>query len=144
MEIYSHEKYEFFKEIINIDIDEIMDKWYHLNKDKEFYELYKHFILIGMSKKDLLELEDEDEMVKKIKNEVFRLNSDSNFYQFLTDEEDKEILRNDYLKQGIKQGIEQGIEQTNINNARSMKLKNIPINIINEITGLDTKLIASL
>ena len=83
-------------------------------------------------------------MVKKIKNEVFRLNSDSNFYQFLTDEEDKEILRNDYLKQGIKQGIEQGIEQTNINNARSMKLKNIPINIINEITGLDTKLIASL
>ena len=51
MEIYSYEKYEFFKKIVNIDIDENIDKWYYLNKDKEFYELYKRFILIGMSKK---------------------------------------------------------------------------------------------
>ena len=51
-------------------------------------------------------LEDGDDMVKKIKNEIFRLNNDSNFYQFLTDEEDKEMLKNVYLEQGITKEIE--------------------------------------
>ena len=47
-----------------------------MNKDKKFYEKYKHFLLIGMTKEDLLMLEDGDDMVKKIKNEIFRLNND--------------------------------------------------------------------
>ena len=89
-----------------------------------------------MTKEDLLMLEDGDDMVKKIKNEIFRLNNDSNFYQFLTDEEDKEMLKNAYL--------EQGIEQANIDNARKMKLRNMSYDVIGDITGLDAKLIASL
>ena len=144
MDINTHNNYEFFKEIINIDIDQFIDKWYHLDKDKNYYEMYKHFLLIGMSKKDLQELEDEDEMVKKIKDEVFKLNSDPNFYQLFTDEEDREILRNDYFKQGIKQGIEQGIEQNKIANARKMKQHNISYDLIGDITGLDSSLIANL
>ena len=84
--IKSKELYPFFKEIINIDINTYIDKWYNLNKDKDFYEKYKHFLLIGMSKKDLLELEDNDIMVKKIIDEIIKLNQDPNFYQFLTDE----------------------------------------------------------
>ena len=59
-----------------------------------------------MTKEDLLMLEDGDNMVKKIKNEIFRLNNDSNFYQFLTYEEDKEMLKNAYLEQGITKEIE--------------------------------------
>ena len=53
MNIKSKELYPFFKEIINIDIDGFIDKWYNLNKDKDFYEKYKHFLLIGMSRDDL-------------------------------------------------------------------------------------------
>lgn len=143
-EIEKNDPYKFFKEIINVDIDTIIYKWYNMNKDKEFYEKYKHFLLIGMTKEDLLMLEDGDDMVKKIKNEIFRLNNDSNFYQFLTDEEDKEMLKNAYLEQGIEKGLIQGIEQNKIDNARKMKLRNMSYDVIGDITGLDAKLIASL
>lgn len=50
MEIHTYQKYGFFKEIINIDIDNYIDEWYNLNKDQEYYKKYKHFILIGMKK----------------------------------------------------------------------------------------------
>ena len=156
MFIKSKELYPFFKEIINIDIDSYIDKWYNLNKDKDFYEKYKHFLLIGMSEKDLLELEDNDFMVKKIKDEVIKLNQDPKFYQFLTDEEDLEILRNSYYSKGIKEGIQegilegihegklQGIQENKISNARKMKSNNLSFDLISDITGLDKALIASL
>ena len=48
------------------------------------------------------------------------------------------------LEQGIAKGLEQGIVEANLNNARKMKLENIPIALINKITGLDTKVIMSL
>ena len=144
MNIKSKEPYQFFKEIINIDIDGFIDKWYNLNKDKEFYEKYKHFLIIGMSKDDLIELEDNDIMVKKIKDEVIKLNQDPKFYQFLTDEEDLEILRNSYYSKGIKEGIQEGIQETSISNAKKMKDKNLSFDLISDITGLDKTLIASL
>ena len=101
-----------------------------------------------MSKEDLLDLEDDDIMVKRIKDEVIKLNQAPNFYQFLTDEEDLEILRNSYYSRGIKEGIEegklQGIQETKISSARRMKDKNLSLNLISDITGLDKALIASL
>ena len=145
MNIKSNELYPFFKEIINIDIDGFIDKLHNLNKDKDFYKEYKHFLLIGMSKEDLLELEN---MVKRIKDEVIKLNQDPKFYQFLTDEEDLEILRNSYYSKGIKEGIQkgklQGIQETKISNARKMKSNNLSFDLISDITGLDKALIASL
>ena len=144
MEINTYQKYGFFKEIINIDIDNYIDKWYNLNKDRDYYEKYKHFLLIGMSREDLEELEDDDEMVKKIKDEVLRLNNDSEFYQFLTDEEDTEILCNSYYSRGVDEGIEKGLLQNNLNNARKMKQHHLSFDLISQITGLDYNTISSL
>ena len=104
IDINTYQKYVFFKEIINIDIDNYIDKQYNLNKDKDYYNKYKHFLLIGMSQEDLKELEDDDIMVKKIKNEVLRLNSDSKFYHFLIDEEGTEILCNSGVDEDIEKG----------------------------------------
>ena len=56
IESHTIKKYYFIKKIINIDIAKYIDKWYNLNKDKEYYEKYKHFLLLGMSKEDLIEL----------------------------------------------------------------------------------------
>lgn len=168
MEKNIYKEYGFFKEIINIDIDNYIDKWYNLNKDRDYYEKYKHFLLIGMSREDLEELEDDDEMVKKIKDEVLKLNNESGFYQFLTDEEDTEILCNSYyskgvdegiekgiekgleqgleqgIEQGLEQGIEQGVVQNNLNNARKMKQHHLSFDLISQITGLDYNTISSL
>lgn len=144
----THEKYIFIKEIINIDIDKYIDKWYNMNKDQDYYELYKHFLIIGMTKEDLIGLRDDDQMIKKIKEEIIKLNEDENFYQFLTDEEDRQYLCNSYyskgLDEGIEKGISQGIEQEKISNAKIMKQENIPFDLIKKITGLDTKTITTL
>lgn len=135
-----------------------------MNKDRDYYEKYKHFLLIGMNKEDLEELDDDYEMVKKIKDEVLRLNNDSEFYQFLTDEEDTEILCNSYysrgvdegiekgleqgleqgIEQGLEQGIEQGVVQNNLDNARKMKHHHLSFELIGKITGLDYNTISSL
>ena len=117
-----------------------------------------------MSKDDLEELEDDDIMIGKIKNEIFDLNKPELFPKLFTDEEFLERQRNEAItegiekgmkkgikkgmKKGIEQGIEQGIikgiEQTNINNARSMKVKGFSVKDIFEITNLDIKTIESL
>ena len=144
LETKSYKEYPKIKEIINIDIAKYMDKWYNLNKDKEYYEKYKHFLLIGMTEEDLKELEDEDKMVKKIKNEIFKLNDPSEFPRLFSDEEFLEIEKNTSFTSGLEQGIEQGIEENKKENAKRMKLENIPINLIQKITGLDSKTIASL
>ena len=99
-------------------------------------------------------------MIDTIKREIDNMNRDVGFYQALTDEEDIRFQmnteRNIGLKEGIEKGIiqgheqgiaeglEQGIAKANLNNARKMKLENIPITLINKITGLDTKVIMSL
>ena len=145
-------KYYFIKKIINIDIAKYIDKWYNLNKDKDYYEKYKHFLLLGMTKEDLIELKDDDKMVNKIKNAIFNINDPSEFPRLFSDEEFLEIEKNTSYYNGIEHGIEQGksigieegIEKTNLDNARKMKNKNIPCETIQEITGLSLKTIKNL
>ena len=144
LETISYKVYPKIKEIINIDIAKYIDKWYNLNKNKEYYEKYKHFLLIGMTEEDLKELEDNDKMANKIKNEIFKLNDPSEFPRLFTDEEFLEIEKNTSFTSGLEKGIEQGIEENKKDNAKCMKLENIPINLIQKITGLDSKTIASL
>ena len=150
--IDTKEEYFFLKEIINIDIAKYMDKWYNLGKSKEYYELYKHFLIFGMTKEDWIELEDRDVMINKIKNQIFKLNDPSEFPRLFTDEEFLQIEKNSSydnglekgLEQGLAEGLEQGTIKTNINNARKMKQCNISDDVISNITGLEQSFIATL
>ena len=156
MEEQCYHKYLFLKEIINVDIAKYMDKWYNLGKDKKYYEKYKHFLILGMNKKELETLEDDDKMVKKIKEEVFNLNNSKKYPKFLTDEEYLEFEKGLSYNMGIEKGIEKGIEHGHMEgieegkneekrmNAKKMKQENIPLDIIKRITGLDIKIIISL
>ena len=148
LETNTFKNYFFLKEIINIDIAKYIDEWYNLNKDKDYYEKYKHFLIIGMTKEDLMSLEDDDIMVKKIKNEIFNINNPSEFPRLFSDEEFLEIEKNtsydNGLEDGIEQGLEQGKEYEKLDNAKKMKHENIPYEVIKRITGLDTKTISML
>ena len=105
-----------------------------------------------MTKEDLIELEDDDKMVKKIKNEIFNLNDPSEFPRLFSDEEFLEIEKNTSYYNGIEHGIEKGeaigiekgIEQEKISNARMMKKENIKTSIISKVTGLDINTIMNL
>ena len=79
-------------------------------------------------------------MIKEIKKDVITFNKSPKFYQVMSREEDEMRMRNTMFKEGESMGI----EETNRNNAKRMKCENIPINIIEKITGLDTNTIINL
>ena len=135
-----HTDYECLKTIINVNIAKYIDEWYNSNKDRDYYEKYKHFLIFGMTEKDLEELEDDDTMIGKIKNEIFDLNKPELFPKLFTDEEFLEVERND----AIAEGIEQGIVQNKLESAKAMKAKGFSVKDIIEITNLDIKTIESL
>ena len=119
-------------------------KWYNSGKQKEYYEKFKSIIMFGLTEEELMNLEDSDNYMKKIKDDVIKLNGDPNFYQAMTDEEDREMIENSIfisgkqegIKQGIEQGTRQGIEENQKNIVRNMKEANYKIEDIAKITGL--------
>ena len=162
-ELYDiHSKKLFIKnfKIIEVNIDKIMDEWYNTNEKDKYYEENKYILTMGMSKEELENIKGDDKYMRKIRDDVFRINEDEEFFQVLTDEEDEEKWRMTYFengeekgkKEGIKEGIKagkkegrkEGIKKEKLSNAKKMKLKNIPLNIIKEITGLDMNTIKSL
>ena len=125
---------------IDIDVDYYKDKWYNSGKSKEYYEKFKSIIMFGLTEEELMNLEDSDNYMKKIKDDVIKLNGDPNFYQAMTDEEDREMIENSIFisgkQEGIKQGTRQGIEDNQKNIVRNMKEANYKIEDIAKITGL--------
>ena len=133
-----------FMRTIDIDVDYYKDKWYNSGKSKEYYKKFKCIIMFGLTEEELMNLEDSDNYMKKIKDDVIKLNGDPNFYQAMTDEEDREMIENSIfisgkqegIKQGIEQGTRQGIEENQKNIVRNMKDANYKIEDIAKITGL--------
>ena len=141
----SYDEYLNIFYILNINIDTMLDKWYNeLNQDLEYFNKYKYLLIIGMNEQELRELEVEDDMIKEIKEDVITLNKSPKFYQVMSREEDEMRMRNTMFKEGETAGYERGIEKNKKDNAKRMKCENIPINIIEKITGLDTNTIINL
>ena len=132
-------KFKFIK-TIDINVDYFMDTWYNSGKEKEYYEKFKSIIMFGLNDNELKMLKDEDDYMKKVKKEVLDLNQDPEFYQRMTDEEDRQFLYNSrvirYKREGLEEGIKQGSKEKEIEIVRNMKEKNYPIEDIKEITGL--------
>ena len=135
-----------FVRTIDINVDYFKDTWYNLvgEEKEEYYDKYKSIIMFSFDEEQLKDLKDEDEYMKKIKKDVTKLNQDPEFYQWMTDEEDRQMMENSikirYSKLGIEQGISQGFKQgsndTKKEIVRNMKEMNYPIEDIKKITGL--------
>ena len=100
--------------------------------------------MFGLIEEELKNLEDSDDYMKKIKDDVIKLNRDPNFYQAMTDEEDREMIENSIfisgkqegIKQGIEQGTRRGIEENQKSIVKNMKDANYNLEDIAQITGL--------
>ena len=133
-----------FMRTIDIDVDYYKDKWYNSGKSKEYYKKFKCIIMFGLTEEELMNLEDSDNYMKKIKNDVIKLNGDPNFYQAMTDEEDRQMIENSIfisgkqegIKQGIEQGTRRGIEENQKSIVKNMKDANYKVEDIAKITGL--------
>ena len=127
-----------FVRTIDINVDYFKDTWYNLvGKEKEeYYDKYKSIIMFSFDEEQLKDLKDEDEYMKKIKKDVTELNQDPEFYQWMTDEEDRQMMENSIKIRYSKLGIEQGSKEKEIEIVRNMKEMKYPIEDIKKITGL--------
>ena len=77
--------------------------------------------------------------------EIERINEDSDFYEYMSAEEDNRKIENSLRKEGFnegiekgkKEGIKEGIKENCIETARLMKEKGLDSSLIKEITGID-------
>ena len=133
-----------FMKTIDIDVDYYKNRWYNSGKSKEYYEQFKSIIMFGFDEEEIKTLENSDYYIKKIKDDVIKLNGDPNFYQAMTDDENREMIENSIfisgkqegIKEGIEQGTRQGAKEKEIDIVKNMKKENIPIETIQKITGL--------
>ena len=125
-----------FMRTIEIDVDYYKDKWYNSGKPKEYYEQFKSIIMFGLTEYELKNLEDSDDYMKKIKDDVIKLNGDPNFYQAMTDEEDRQMIENSIFISGKQEGTRQGIEENQKTIVKNMKKENYKLEDIAQITGL--------
>ena len=82
--------------------------------------------------------------MKKIKDDVIKLNGDPNFYQAMTDEEDREMIENSIFINGKQEGIKKGIEENQKNIVKNMKEANYKLEDIEKITGLSIEQIEKI
>ncbi len=123
-----------------------MEFWY--SKDEKKIEEYKYLIMLDLQKEELEKLAREDKEIRLFMEELERVNKDPEFRIYITEEEDKEFIRNTELKQvkkeGISQGILQGEKQTSIEIAKKLIALNMPIEQIMDVTKLSEEEIEKL
>ncbi len=120
-----------FMKTIDIDVNYYKNRWYNSGKSKEYYEQFKSIIMFGFDEEEIKTLENSDYYIKKIKDDVIKLNGDPNFYQAMTDDEDREMIENSIfisgkqegIKEGIEKGTRQGAKEKEINIVKNMKKK---------------------
>ena len=130
---------EYIKNCIIYEIN--MDKYKEIlyNKNKEEIEKNKYILMLDMNLEEL-EKYKEDKVVKEYMEKMERLNQNPMFINWITKEKDEEMIRNTQLFRAE----EKGREQANLEIAQKMIQKNIPMEQICEITGLDKKEIEKL
>ena len=129
---------------IDVNVDYFKDKWYNLNKDKQYFDKFKSIIMFSLSESEFKNLEDDDLYMKKIKDDVEKLNSNSEFYQWMSDEEDKIMMQNSikirYKQEGKEEGVKEGVKKGTIKAksqiVKKMKKLNYKVEDIINITGL--------
>ena len=137
-------------EIDDYEVYNVIGKRYHkkfienfticeFNVDKLKEACYNEFRFIQSLAGDKNELEryaKDDEDMSKLNNEVNRLNDDSEFIEFLTNEEEYEIENQSIYDHGFKQGIEQGSFNEKKEIARNLLNTNLTAEEISISTGL--------
>ena len=63
--------------------------------------------MLGLDKKDLIELSKKDKVVSKYMEEVERVNENPEFREYISYEEEQRKIRNTLISEARKNGIEQ-------------------------------------
>jgi len=126
-------------------IDNLEIYEYNIDKIKElcYNEGNKEFDFIAMldsNEEEMEKLCEGDKHMEKFKEEVENLNNDEEMVSFLTEEEDVRILRNTLMSESFMKGEAKSKQEI----AKKMLLKDMDIDTISEITGLQKEEIEDL
>ena len=113
--------------------------WYNEKERKFKKDAPKHLLMLDANSEELKELCKGDAIMEKFKENVDKLNDDKTVIDFLTKEEEEEVIKNSYYDDGLKQGKELGQMEEKKDLAKKMILKKIDLKDISDITGLSIK-----
>ena len=129
-----------------INMDKYMNYWY--TKDKEKIEENKEIIMLDLELEELEELSGNNRMVKKYMEEIKRVNSNPEFREYMSAEEDNRKIENTRLheaeERGYAEGIEEGLSQGRIESARNMLNDGLDSDTIVKYTGLEKDVVEKL
>ena len=138
-------------DIYDVNLDKINSRCY--NEDDE----YNFLKMITASREELEFLAEKgDNLMKKIKDEVNRVNDENYFANFISVEEDERKIRNTYYANGVEEGEARGEkrgerrgeirgkEKALLETAKNLLKYGMPINDIVKNTGLSKQKIKSL
>ena len=133
-------------EIYEYNMDIIMNFWYSLDIEK--VTEYSHLIMLDLGKNSLKELVKYDGKVDEYMEKITKLNTDANFWEVFTPEEDERYIRNtikrESEKKGEKIGTLKGKKIEKIAIAKNMLAKNLDLNLIMDVTNLSKQEIMKL
>ena len=133
-------------EIYEYNMDIIMNFWYSLDTEK--VTKYSHLIMLDLEKNSLKELVKYDGKVDEYMEKITKLNTDANFWEVFTPEEDERYIRNtikrESEKKGEKIGTLKGERKKSREIAKNMLAKNLDLNLIMDVTNLSKNEIMKL
>ena len=133
-------------EIYEYNMDIIMNFWYSLDIEK--VTEYSHLIMLDLEKNSLKELVKYDGKVDEYMEKITKLNTDANFWEVFTPEEDERYIRNtikrESEKKGEKIGTLKGERKKSREIAKNMLAKNLDLNLIMDVTNLSKNEIMKL
>ena len=125
-------------EIYEYNMDIIMNFWYSLDIEK--VTEYSHLIMLDLGKNSLQELVKYDGKVDEYMEKITKLNTDANFWEVFTPEEDERYIRNTIKRESEKKGE----QRKSCEIAKNMLAMQIDINTIAKATNLSKKEIMKL
>ena len=134
--------YEDNKEIYVVDLEKIKDKCYNGLEMNIFEKALS--LLVSRNKEEAKELSRGNDMLEEVFNNMEELNMNEVFLGMYDEEEENKKMMNSMKLEGLEEGIGQGIEQEKIEIAKNMMNKNIDINVISEVTGLNVEELENL
>ena len=133
-------------EIYEYNMDIIMNFWYSLDTEK--VTEYSHLIMLDLDGGSLKELVKYDGKVDEYMEKITKLNTDANFWEVFTPEEDERYIRNtikrESEKKGEKIGTLKGERKKSREIAKNMLAKNLDLNLIMDVTNLSKNEIMKL
>ena len=157
--IMDKDKKTFVKNFIiyEVNMDYCLQFWYNRNKqevDKEEYLKniikYRYYIMLSLNLKELKELINltKDERIMKYMEELKKVNNNSKFREYITEEQDKEFILNSVRHEGEKRGEKigeaRGEKNGILKTAKNMLKEKFSIETISKVTGLSLSQIKSI